>query len=122
MAKTGQYIIPERAFHPGETLEEKLAEMGMTNVDFAHKTGLDIEYVNGITSCVIDITPCVATILEQGTNIPADFWLNKQHYYNHYRMEQIAKSLVRDLKSDPQAKKQKIKASTEKLYQYAISL
>ncbi|MCR5453631.1 MAG: XRE family transcriptional regulator, partial [Bacteroidales bacterium] len=62
-------------FHPGETLEEKLQEMGLSNLEFAQVTGLDIDTVKGIVSCKIDITDAMAKRLEKGTQIPAYLWL-----------------------------------------------
>ena len=56
-------------FHPGETLEEKLQEMGLTNVEFAKVSGLDIDIVNGIVACKTDVNPKYAAILEKYTQI-----------------------------------------------------
>ncbi|MBQ3657420.1 MAG: hypothetical protein II956_11335 [Bacteroidales bacterium] len=122
MAKTGKYIEPTQAFHPGETLEEKLQEMGLSNAEFADVTGLNIDIINGIISCKIDVDKKIAEILERCTQIPADFWLNKQENFNRYRMEKLAKTLVSDIRKDLYGRKQRIKISSEKLYKYAESL
>lgn len=115
MAKTGEYIEPAMFFHPGETLSEKLQEMGLTNMEFSKATGLDVSIVNGITNCTIDVDSKTAEILERGTNIPKDFWLKKQNNFNRYRIETILKQLTRDVKKDLYGRKQSIKESEKEL-------
>jgi plasmid maintenance system antidote protein VapI len=122
MARTGAYIVPTEAFHPGETLEEKLQEMGLSYIEFSTVSGLDIDTVKGIVSCKIDVNPKIAKILERYTQIPQDFWLNKQETFNRYRMEKLAKSLVNDMRKDFYGRKQQIKSSAESLYRFAESL
>ncbi len=114
--------MPTEAFHPGETLEEKLQEMGLSYIEFSTVSGLDIDTVKGIVSCKIDVNPKIAKILERYTQIPQDFWLNKQETFNRYRMEKLAKSLVNDMRKDFYGRKQQIKSSAESLYRFAESL
>ena len=109
-------------FHPGETLDEKLREMGLTNVEFAKVSGLDIDTVNGIVECKIDVNDRYAAILEKYTQIPARLWLKQQDTFNRYRMEQLAKRLVCDIRKDPYGRRQQIKTSAENIYKYAASL
>ncbi|MBQ9214973.1 MAG: hypothetical protein IJ150_13710 [Bacteroidales bacterium] len=109
-------------FHPGETLGEKLQEMGLSSLEFSEVTGLDIDTVRGIISCKIDVDKKLAEFLEKGTQIPAHLWLRQQKTFNRYRMEKLAKSLVNDMKKDFYGRKQQIKTSAENLYRFAESL
>ena len=109
-------------FHPGETLKEKLQEMGLSNIEFSRVSRLDIDTVNNIVSCKIDVDEKIAKQLEKGTQIPAYLWIRQQETFNRYRMEKLAKSLVNDMRKDFYGRKQQIKSSAESLYRFAESL
>jgi plasmid maintenance system antidote protein VapI len=70
---------PLFAFHPGETLREKLEELGMSFKDFAAEAGLGEHEVGDV-----DITPEMAKKYEAVLGIPEHFWLKKQKRYNEY--------------------------------------
>lgn len=70
---------------PGSTLEEKVQEMSLTIPTFANACGLPINIVTGIIANTVEISRLIATSLERGTKIPANFWLNRQRIYNESR-------------------------------------
>ena len=83
MAKQNQYF-PSVVFHPGETLEEKLEEMGMGPKEFALRTGKPEKTIIAILKGDSAITPDTAVQFENVTKIPAHFWMNHQRGYDEY--------------------------------------
>lgn len=87
--------IMDIAFHPGETLKEKLDELGMSYKEFAIRTGKPektiIEVIQGKSS----VTPDMATAFEGVVLIPAQFWLNKQRNYDEYVARQKKNKLAK---------------------------
>jgi addiction module HigA family antidote len=94
--KQNQYH-PQIAFHPGETLAEKLEELGMGPKEFAVRTGKPEKTVIAILKGNSSITPEMAVQFEHVLKIPAHFWLNMQRTYDEYlareqRQERLAES------------------------------
>ena len=83
MTKQNQYF-PQSLPHPGETLTEKLEEMGMSSFEFAAHTGKPEEIINAVLTGKSTITPDMAVKFERITQIPAHFWLNSQRHYNEF--------------------------------------
>jgi HTH-type transcriptional regulator/antitoxin HigA len=83
MAKENQYF-PQIAFHPGETLEEKLEELGMGPKEFSVRTGKPEKTIIAILKGKSSITPEMAVQFEHVLKIPAHFWLNIQRTYDEY--------------------------------------
>jgi addiction module HigA family antidote len=77
-------FVPSVAFHPGETLSEKLKEMGMSVKEFAVKTSIPEKTILAIINGSSSITSDMAIAFEIVTRIPAHFWLNKQRSYDGY--------------------------------------
>jgi addiction module HigA family antidote len=84
MAIQNQYI-PQIAFHPGETLSEKLEEMGMGPKEFSVRTGKPEKTISAILKGESSITPDMAVQFENVLRIPAHFWLNSQRHYDEYK-------------------------------------
>lgn len=80
------------AFHPGETLSEKLKEMEMTEKECAEKANLPECIVNAIVREEISITADIALALEEATQIPAYMWLRMQNRYDEYILSQHKKT------------------------------
>lgn len=78
-----QYF-PESTPHPGETLEEKLEEMGMGPKEFALRTSKPEKTITAILKGESSITPDMAVQFENVTRIPAHFWMNHQRGYDEY--------------------------------------
>lgn len=83
MSVVNQYI-PDIVFHPASTLNEKLEEMGMSRKEFALRTGKPEKTIIAVLKEESSITPEMAILFENVTNIPAKFWINKQSRYNEY--------------------------------------
>ncbi|RFM27043.1 HigA family addiction module antitoxin [Deminuibacter soli] len=83
MAKQHQYFPPSRP-HPGETLDEKLKEMGMGPKEFALRTGKPEKTIIAVLNGESAITPDMAVQFESVTRIPANFWMNHQRSYDEF--------------------------------------
>ena len=83
MILTNQYI-PDIVFHPASTLNEKLEEMGMSRKEFALRTGKPEKTIIAVLKEESSLTPEMAILFENVTQIPAQFWINKQARYNEY--------------------------------------
>ncbi len=80
---TNQFT-PTLVFHPAETLREKLTEMGMSIKEFALRTGKPEKTIIAVLNEESSLTPEMAVLFENVTQIPASFWINKQARYNEY--------------------------------------
>jgi len=83
MATKNQYF-PQSHPHPGETLQEKLNEMGMGPKEFAIRTGKPEKTIIAVSKGQSSITPDMAVEFENVTKIPANFWMNHQRSYDEY--------------------------------------
>ncbi len=100
-------FVPPVAFHPGETLSEKLKEMGMSVKEFAVRISKPEKTIFAIINGSSSITSDMAVAFEVVTHIPAHFWLNKQRSYDEYvartrREANIALKHMRDASSATQ--------------------
>lgn len=94
MAKQLNQYHPQIAFHPGETLSEKLEELGMGPKEFAVRTGKPEKTVIAVMNGSSSITPDMAVQFEHVLKIPAHFWLNMQLAYDeHLAREQRKQQL-----------------------------
>lgn len=90
MSKEGEkrYTFePDYAVPPGETLQETIEALGMTQRDLAKRTGMAPKTINQIIKGKAPITPDTAILLERVTGIPARFLNNLESNYR----EQLAK-------------------------------
>jgi addiction module HigA family antidote len=71
-------------YHPGETLDEKLKEMGMSIKEFAVRTGKPEKTIIAVIKGTSPITSEMAVSFENVTAIPAHFWMNAQRMYDEY--------------------------------------
>jgi len=83
MPKENQFF-PQIVFHPGETLDEKLKEMGMGPKEFAFRTAKPEKTITAILKGESSITPDMAVQFESVTRIPAHFWMNSQRGFDEY--------------------------------------
>jgi addiction module HigA family antidote len=88
MSNLNQYHQPI-AFHPGETLREKLEELKMTPREFAVRTGKPEKTIHAVLSGKSSITPEMAVLFEHVLSIPAHMWLSLQSAFDEY----VARSL-----------------------------
>lgn len=75
---------PQIAFHPGETLAEKLDELGWGPKEFAVRTGKPEKTMIAVLKGKSSITPEMAVLFETVLKIPAHFWLNMQRNYDEF--------------------------------------
>lgn len=75
---------PESIFPPGETLSERLEEIGMTQTELAARTGLSTQHVNQIIRGSAPITPETALRLEHATRTAAQVWNNLEIMYRDH--------------------------------------
>ena len=99
--KRNQYI-PQIYFHPGETLAEKLEEMGMNCKEFAGRTGKPEKTINAVLEGKIAITPDLAVQFENVTQIPVHFWLNSQRNYDEFKAKKVYKKTSEPTPSTPE--------------------
>jgi HTH-type transcriptional regulator / antitoxin HigA len=75
---------PDMVFHPGETLREKLDEMGMGPKEFAIRTSKPEKTISQVLNGESSITPDMAIKFEMVTRIKASFWMKLQRSYDEY--------------------------------------
>ncbi len=78
---------PDYAVPPGETLLETMHTLGMTQKEFAVRSGLTVQTLSRIFRGAQPITYETADRLEMVTGVPARFWNNLEALYR----EQLAK-------------------------------
>ncbi len=74
-------VFSDLAIHPGETLEEEIEFIGMTQQELAKRMGRPPQVVNEIIRGKKSITRDTAVELEKVLDIPAYFWMNLQTHY-----------------------------------------
>lgn len=72
---------PDYAIAPGETLQEALDALGMSQVQLAERTGLTAKTINLIIKAAAPITPATALQLERVLGTPASFWNSREVQY-----------------------------------------
>lgn len=82
------------AFHPGETLAEKLEEINMGPKEFAIRTGKPEKTINAVLKGESAITSDMAILFEDVLQIPARFWLKQQYEYDEYIARQKRQSVI----------------------------
>ncbi len=115
-------------FHPGETLQEKLDEMGMGPKEFSLRTGKPEKTIIDVLKGRSSITSEMAILFENVLQIPAHFWLNMQRAYDEYLARQEweaelenAKDWAREFPYPEMARKGWVKA-TRKAEEKAMEL
>ena len=97
MESKNQYN-PLTVSHPGKTLLSKIQEIGMSVREFALRAAKPEKTILAVIKGNSSITPDMAVIFENVTQIPAHFWLARQRKYDEYlakrRMEQRIESSI----------------------------
>jgi addiction module HigA family antidote len=81
--KENQYH-PQTAIHPGETLAERLEELGVDSKEFAIRAEIPEEMVVAILNGNSSINTEIAMQFERVLKIPVHFWLNMQRSYDEF--------------------------------------
>lgn len=87
---------PDSVSPPGETLEETLEALGMTQVELAERMNRPLKTINEIIRGKAIITPATSIQLEMVLGIPASFWNNREQAYREYLARQAANSNFAD--------------------------
>ena len=69
---------PDWAVHPGEILEEHLEARGLTQAEFARRTGIHTKVISTIISGGNPVTPATALAFENVLGMKAVVWTNLQ--------------------------------------------
>ena len=96
MATTINNYTPSVVFHPGETLADKLEEMGMGVKEFAVRTSKPEKTIIAVIKGDSAITSDMSVAFETVTKIPAHFWMNKQRAYDEYIARQKRELLIQN--------------------------
>jgi len=78
--KQNQYQ-PDFVTPPGETLEEILETIGMSQAELARRMGRPLKTINEIIKGKTSITPETALQFELVLDTPANFWINREQRY-----------------------------------------
>lgn len=78
-----QYL-PDFVTPPGETLQETLDALGMTQVDLAERTGRPTKTISEIINAKTAITTETALQFEKVLGVPARFWINLERNYQEW--------------------------------------
>ncbi len=84
MATVNEFHL-DIAFHPGETLEEKLEELNIGVKEFSVRAGKPEKTIIAIIKGESSITPEMAVIFENVLKIPARFWIKKQSSFDEFK-------------------------------------
>ena len=84
MARNSNAYHPDTVSPPGATLEEALAERGMTQVELAQRIEMSRKHVKQMLDGEAPITPETALKLERVLGIPARFWNNREQHYRDF--------------------------------------
>jgi HTH-type transcriptional regulator/antitoxin HigA len=74
-------FYPDYASPPGDTLEETLETIGMSQAELARRMGRPAKTINEIIQAKVAITADTALQLEKVLSIPASFWLRREQHY-----------------------------------------
>lgn len=75
-----QYM-PDIVSPLGETLQETIGALGMSQTDLADRTGRSKKMINEIVKGKAPITPKMSLELERVLGVPASFWNNRERNY-----------------------------------------
>jgi len=70
------FVVP-----PGEVLEEKINEMGLSTEEFAGRIGISTEALVQLFKGRLSLSSGLAARLERVTDIPADYWNRAETNY-----------------------------------------
>lgn len=69
---------------PGETINDTIKALGMTQAELAGRTGRTSKAINELIKGKTFITPETAILLERSLGVPASFWNNRQRRYDEF--------------------------------------
>lgn len=87
---------PDYITHPGETLKEKLEEIGMSQKEFAVRVGKPVKTISEIVNGKSAVVPETAVRFEKVLGIPASYWLLHQSNYDEFLARQKRKKEIEE--------------------------
>ena len=81
-ARIENEYAPRTVSPPGATVEEALKERGMSQAEFAERTGRPKKTINEIVRGQAAITPETAIQFERVLGVPASFWNARQQHFD----------------------------------------
>ncbi len=81
MSETPSTYRPDVAIPPGETLQETIDALGITQADLARRMGRPLKTINEIINGKAMITSETALQLDLVLGVPAVFWINLERNY-----------------------------------------
>jgi len=72
---------------PGDTIQEHIDFIGMSQAEFAERMGRPKEKINDLVKGRLPLTTSTAFKLEKVLGIPASFWINAENSYRKYLYE-----------------------------------
>jgi HTH-type transcriptional regulator/antitoxin HigA len=75
---------PDEAIPPGATLDEWLNRLGMSQAQFARRTGLSAKHVNQVIKGSASLSPDVALLIENVIGVPARYWNRLEATYREH--------------------------------------
>lgn len=91
-AATEHRYEPDLVLPPGNTLEEVLDSIAMTQTELAKRTGLSKKHINQIIHGAASITPETALLLERATGVAARTWSNLEVAYREFLLREEEES------------------------------
>lgn len=89
---------PDAVSPPGETLQDTLEAIGMSQAELARRSGRPVKTINEIIKGKAGLTPDTALQLERVLGIPARFWSRREELYRGYLVRQAeARRLRKEL-------------------------
>lgn len=74
----------KRVLHPGYHIKEYIDALGITQDEFAKRTGISMNQLSLLLSYKASITPDIALKLSSIMGINMEFWLRLQSKYDTY--------------------------------------
>lgn len=87
-ATTDNRYEPDLVLPPGDTLDEILDNIDMTQAELAKRTGLSTKHINQIVNGAAPITPETSLLLERATGVGARMWSNLEVAYREFLSRQ----------------------------------
>ena len=75
---------PDYVSPPGETLQETLEALGMSQAELAARTGRPKKAINEIVKGKVAISPQTALRFERVLGVPASFWNKREYCYREF--------------------------------------
>jgi addiction module HigA family antidote len=80
--KEGKEITADVSLHPGEILEMELTARGIKKSLFAKEIGMSASHFSELLHGKRHLNASIAVKLEQLFDIPAEYWMRVQVYYD----------------------------------------